>query len=71
MAENSHSMSREGLTDYYVTLHAEFEMLRRGIDRGMLQSVLQNPDQRFELWKGREVFQSKIMGMEVMNESQL
>ena len=42
------------------TAHLEFEMKRRGLTAEMVESVLKNPEQQWELRKGRRVFPSRI-----------
>lgn len=46
--------------DYVITDHATFEMKRRAIPLELVQRVLENPEQRLAIRKGREVFQSRI-----------
>jgi hypothetical protein len=46
--------------EYTITDHATFEMERRNISLKLVQSVINNPEQRIVIRKGREVFQSRI-----------
>jgi hypothetical protein len=46
--------------NYVVTAHLEYEMKRRGITAEIVESVLKNPEQEWELRKGRRVLQSRI-----------
>ena len=50
----------ERLTRYVVTAHAARQMVRRGIDRDVLDAVLSDPEQRRPIRGGREVFQRKM-----------
>lgn len=45
---------------YVFTLHALFEMARRGLPEAVVREVLTAPDQRFEIRPGREVYQSIV-----------
>lgn len=51
-------MAREGLPAYAITPHAAFEMERRGLSPEVVRDILENPGQRIEARRGREVFQS-------------
>lgn len=53
-------MRTDPLRDYVITDHATFEMKRRGLSIELVQRVLENPEQRLAIRKGREVFQSRI-----------
>ena len=50
----------EAVTDYVITPHAAFEMQRRGIPEDVVRSVLTRPEQRFEVWLGRVILQSRV-----------
>jgi hypothetical protein len=50
----------EPITDYVLTLHARFEMERRGIAENTVQQILVAPDQRLPVRPGRDVLQSKV-----------
>ena len=45
---------------YILTDHAIFEMERRNISLELAQRILENPQQRLNIRKGRDVFQSRI-----------
>jgi len=45
---------------FVFTEHSEFEMKRRGLPQNLVASVLENPEQKWELRKGRYVLQSRI-----------
>ena len=49
-----------------ITDHAIFEMERRDIPLELVQRILENPEQRVSIRKGREVLQSRIQ----MNEKE-
>ena len=42
------------------TDHALYEMRRRGLTREMVKAVISQPEQRWEIRKGRMLFQSRI-----------
>jgi len=46
--------------EYSISAHARFEMQRRGIDEEMVKQILSKPEQRFLIWGGREVYQSRL-----------
>jgi hypothetical protein len=46
---------------YVITDHARFEMKRRAIDEGIVQSILRSPGQRIDVRAGRIVLQSKVV----------
>ena len=46
--------------NYVFTEHLEFEMKRRGLTVEIVESVLKNPEQKWDLRKGRRVLQSRI-----------
>ncbi|MBI5504787.1 MAG: DUF4258 domain-containing protein [Deltaproteobacteria bacterium] len=43
-----------------LTAHARFEMDRRGLTEGLVERVLREPGERWEVRPGRHVLQSKI-----------
>jgi len=47
--------------NYIFTEHLMLEMKRRGLTMEIVEFVLKLPEQRFELRKGRHVFQSRIV----------
>lgn len=50
----------EGDVDYVLTAHARFEMQRRGIGEGVVQRVMAEPEQTFDLRPGRSVRQARM-----------
>jgi Domain of unknown function (DUF4258) len=46
--------------DYEITIHAAFEMQRRGIEESIVRRVLAAPEQRHAVRPGRDVLQSRI-----------
>ena len=48
------------MTDYVMTVHALFEMKRRGLTEEMVHLALSSPEQRMEIRRGRVVLQSRI-----------
>jgi hypothetical protein len=54
------SESDDGGTDYEFSDHARYELGRRGIDLEMVRQVVADPQQTFEVRKGRIVAQSKV-----------
>lgn len=48
-----------GIPEYILTEHAQFEMRRRGITEIMVKKVLSNPEQTVEVRPGRLVLQSR------------
>ncbi len=50
----------ERLTNYVITEHAVFEIVRRGLGESTVRHVLAAPEQRHEVRAGREVFQTRI-----------
>ncbi len=46
--------------DYEITIHAAFEMQRRGIAESVVRGVLAAPEQRHAVRPGRDVLQSRI-----------
>ena len=53
-------MTAIGLREFTVTPHAAVEMRRRGIDAASVRHVLETPEQRETVRKGRDVLQSRI-----------
>lgn len=53
-------MKREPIRDHVLTAHARFEMDRRGLTEGLVERVLREPGERWEVRPGRHVLQSKI-----------
>ena len=49
------------LEDWLFTDHASSEMARRDIDATSVEAVLANPEERFTVRPGRDVFQSRII----------
>ena len=60
LEKRKRQMHTDPFRDYVITDHATFEMKRRGISIELVQRVLENPEQRLAIRKGREVFQSRI-----------
>lgn len=50
----------DGIENYFLTPHAQFEMRRRGIGEEIVKKVLAAPEQRMIVRTGREVFQSRM-----------
>lgn len=48
------------IEEYVYTGHARTEMKRRGLESELVERVLKQPQQRFEVRTGRDVLQSKI-----------
>ncbi len=48
------------VTHYVFTDHTRFELRRRGLSETLIASILNNPEQRWEIRKGRHVLQSRI-----------
>ncbi|MBI4223602.1 MAG: DUF4258 domain-containing protein [Deltaproteobacteria bacterium] len=40
--------------------HARFEMRRRGIPESIVQQVLEKPEQKIRLARGREIWQNRV-----------
>lgn len=53
-------MAAEPIIDYTISGHAAYEIDRRGITAELLDQVLKNPGQRFDVRPGRVVLQSRI-----------
>lgn len=53
-------MAAEPVTDYIITDHATIELSRRRLSTEVIDSVLRNPDQRFEVRPHRVVLQSRV-----------
>ena len=47
------------VSEYLITVHAAFEMRRRGIDEELVRNVLAVPEQRRRVRPGRDVLQSR------------
>ncbi len=45
---------------FKITPHATFELKRRKLDADLILSILQNPQQKFEVRPGRWVYQSQV-----------
>lgn len=54
-------MGHQPILDFVFTPHAEFEMIRRGLDEVIIRQVLAKPEQSLEVLKGRLVLQSRIL----------
>jgi hypothetical protein len=50
----------KGISDYIVTDHAAFEMVRRQIPEAVLRRVLADPEQQLEAREGRVLLQSRV-----------
>ena len=50
----------EPIAEYQVTVHAAFQMARRGIDENVLRRVLGAPEQRWTVRSGRDLLQSRL-----------
>lgn len=48
------------MKDAVLTLHAAYEIERRGLTEEIVRGVLENPEQREQLRPGRWVFQSRL-----------
>jgi hypothetical protein len=48
-------MGAQPIVNYIITLHAVFEMERRGLDEPVIRSVLAVPEQRIKVRAGRDV----------------
>lgn len=46
--------------EYVITDHAWYEMDRRGISTETVEQILDAPEQRVPVHKGRDVFQSRV-----------
>jgi hypothetical protein len=53
-------MAAEPITDYVITSHAAFEMMRRGISNETVHRVMIAPEQRLPVRPGRLVLQSRV-----------
>ena len=53
-------MGVQPIVNYVITLHAVFEMRRRGLDEAVIRSVLATPEQRIKVRTGRDVLQSRV-----------
>lgn len=53
-------MAADAIIDYTISVHAAYEIERRGIEKGIINQVLKNPEQRFSVRPGRVVLQSRI-----------
>jgi hypothetical protein len=53
-------MSAKSIPDFVFTPHARAEMTRRGLSDEIVRSVLQDPEQRWELRPGRHVVQRRL-----------
>lgn len=48
------------MKEYTFTYHALFEMKRRGLTKGVVSKVVENPEQQGETGQGRIVLQSRV-----------
>ena len=48
------------ITKYVLSDHAEKEMARRGLGKGLIRSVLEEPEQQEQVREGRIVLQRRI-----------
>lgn len=48
------------MKEYVFTYHARFEMKRRNLSEQIVNKVIENPEQSWEVRQGRYVFQSRI-----------
>ncbi|MEA1868147.1 MAG: DUF4258 domain-containing protein [Thermodesulfobacteriota bacterium] len=46
--------------EYIFTQHALFEMEQRGLSKQIVATVIENPEQHWEIQQGRYVFQSRV-----------
>ena len=53
-------MAAEPVTDYVITDHATIELTRRRLSTEVIDSVLRNLEQRFEVRPHRVVLQSRV-----------
>jgi hypothetical protein len=54
-------MKDKAIQDYVFTRHAKFKIDKRHISQDLLHSILQNPEQRYDLRSGRAVVQSRVV----------
>ena len=54
-------MSALPITEYVLSEHARFELLRRGLSEEAVRAILLSPEQHIEVRPGRVVLQSKVL----------
>ena len=53
-------VATQSFSDAVITVHADAQMRRRGIDIDVVRSILRDPEQVLEVRPGRIVLQSRV-----------